>query len=56
MRQTSINKAKKEIWEDLQAFVGDIERWEQTIEDGNWSPTAFKKALNSIYNQIERKL
>jgi len=56
MRQTSINKAKKEIWIGLQDVIGDTDYWEPTIEEGNWSPTAFDKALTSVFNQIERKL
>jgi len=56
MRQTSINKAKKEIWLRLQAYTADMELWESDIIEDNWSPIAFDKALTSIFNQIERKL
>jgi hypothetical protein len=56
MRQTSINKAKKEIWRDLQGLVGDLDFWEQTIEDDNWSHKTFEKALDSVFSQLERKL
>ena len=55
-KEKSINKAKKEIWTNLQALVGDPDYWETTIEEDNWSPTAFDKALTSVFNQIERKL
>jgi len=56
MRQTSINKAKKLIWSDLRALVGDLDYWEQTIEIEEWSPKAFEKALDSVFNQISRRL
>jgi len=56
MRQTSINKAKKEIWLRLQAYTTDESMWESEIEDNNWSWVAFDKALTSVFNQIERKL
>jgi len=56
MRQTSINKAKKEIWTSLRGLVGDPDYWEPTIEEDNWSSKAFEKALDSVYNQISRKL
>jgi len=56
MRQTSINKAKKEIWINLQALVGDPDYWETTILDDNWNEAAFDKALTSIFWQIEKKL
>jgi len=56
MRQTSINKAKKHIWQDLQGLVGDLDFWEQTIEDDNWSPKAFEKALDSVFDQLEKKV
>ena len=56
MRQTSINKAKKEIWINLQALVGDPDYWETTIEDDNWSPKAFEKALDSVFWQLEKRL
>jgi len=56
MRQTSINKAKKLIWQDLQGLVGDLDFWVQTIDDGDWSPEAFGKALVSVYWQLEKKV
>ena len=56
MRQTSINKAKKLIWSDLRALVGDLDYWEQTIEIEEWSPKAFEKALDSVFNQISSRL
>jgi len=55
-KQISINKAKNEIWRNLQALVGDLDYWEQTIELDNWSPKAFEKALDSVYNQLEKKV
>jgi len=54
--RNSVNQAKKEIWLDLQAHVGDPERWESSIEDGNWNPEAFDKALTSIFWQLEKKV
>jgi len=56
MKQKSINKAKKEIWINLQALVGDPDYWDTTILDDNWNETAFDKALTSIFWQIEKKL
>jgi len=56
MRQTSINKAKKEIWLRLRAYTADMELWESDIIADNWSSKAFEKALDSIFNQISRKL
>ena len=55
-KQTSINRAKKEIWQRLQSLVGDPEFWESTIIDCDWDQTAFDKALNSVYWQLEKKL
>jgi len=56
MKQTSITKAKKDIWLRLQAYVGDDDLWESEIIDENWNPTAFEKARHSIFEQLERKL
>jgi len=56
MKQKSINKAKKDIWLNLQALVGDPEFWESTIIDDDWNQIAFDKALTSIFWQIEKKL
>jgi len=56
MKKTSIREAKKLIWLRLQAYTADDSMWESEIEDDNWSPTAFDKALTSIFNQLERKL
>jgi len=56
MQNKNINEAKKLIWNDLQALVGDPEFWESTIEDGDWDITAFSKALDSVYNQLEKKV
>lgn len=55
-KQTSINKAKKQIWLHLQALVGDPEFWESTIIDDDWNQTAFDKALTSVFWQLEKKL
>jgi len=56
MEQKSINKAKKEIWLSLQASTQDDELWDTDIEIDNWNRKVFKKALDSIFWQIERKL
>jgi len=55
MVNKSVNEAKKYIWSDIQALCGDIDYWEQSIEDWDWDRETFKKALNSIYNQLEKK-
>ena len=55
MVNKSVNEAKKFIWSDLQALCGDIDYWEPSIEDWDWDRATFKKALNSIYNQLEKK-
>ena len=52
----SINEAKKEIWLNLQALVGDSDYWESTIEDMKFNEVSFKKALESIFWQMEKKI
>jgi len=56
MKEKSINKAKKEIWLNLQALVGDDDFWVTTIDDLNFNEISFKKALNSIWWQLEGKV
>jgi len=56
MKEKSINKAKKEIWLNLQALVGDPDYWESTIDDMDFNKISFEKALNSIWWQLEGKV
>jgi len=56
MKEKSINKAKKDIWLSLQAYTQDDEIWETDIELSNFDKKVFKKALDTIFWQIERKL
>ena len=56
MKEKSINKAKKDIWLSLQAYTQDMDLWDTDIELDNWDEKVFKKALDSIFWQIEKKL
>ena len=50
----SVNKAKKEIWLRLQAYVGDDDLWESMVTDDNFHPVAIEKARWSIFDQLEK--
>ena len=52
----SVNEAKKAIWLQLQAYVGDDELWGDLTFMDDLHPDSVNKARQSIVDQLERKL